>query len=118
MAAENSPAQPAADGTTPATFDELTPGGSKPGPANLDLVRDIEVQLSVELGRAEMPIQDILELAPGRVIELDKLAGQPLDILAGGRLIARGEVVLVDDKFGVRLTAIVDAQGREAAATK
>jgi flagellar motor switch protein FliN len=99
----------------PASFDELTPGGHKPGAANLSLVKDIEVQLSVELGRADMPIQDILELAPGRVIELDKLAGQPLDVLAGGRLIARGEVVLVDDKFGVRITAIVDAQGREAA---
>lgn len=95
-------------------FDEVAPGGQA-GSANLDLVRDIEVQLSVELGRADLPIQDILELAPGRVIELDKLAGQPLDVLAGGRLIARGEVVLVDDKFGVRITAILDQKSREAA---
>jgi flagellar motor switch protein FliN/FliY len=96
-------------------FDEVAPGAKASANANLDLVRDIEVQLSVELGRAEMPIQDILELAPGRVIELDKLAGQALDVLAGGRLIARGEVVLVDDKFGVRITAILDQAGREAA---
>jgi flagellar motor switch protein FliN/FliY len=96
-------------------FDEVAPGGKPAASSNLDLVRDIEVQLSVELGRADMPIQDILELAPGRVIELDKLAGQALDVLAGGRLIARGEVVLVDDKFGVRITAILDQAGREAA---
>lgn len=105
---------PAEDGVQKAEFDEVAPNGGK-GAANLDLVRDIEVQLSVELGRAEMPIQDLMELAPGRVIELDKLAGQPLDVLAGGKLIARGEVVMVDDKFGIRITAILDQQGREAA---
>lgn len=98
----------------PAEFPELAPGAPG-GKANLDLVRDISVELSVELGRSEMLIQDILELAPGKVIELDKLGGEPLDVLVNGRLLARGEVVMVDDHFGVRITAIVDGKHREAA---
>lgn len=86
-----------------------------PGAPNLTLVKDIQVTLSVELGRTDMIIQDILELTPGKVIELDRLAGEPLDIWVGGTLLARGEVVVVDENFGVRLTSIIDpAQRAEA----
>jgi flagellar motor switch protein FliN/FliY len=74
----------------------------------MELVKDIPVVLTVELGRTDMVIQDILELTPGKVIELDRLAGEPLDILVNGTLLARGEVVVVDENFGVRLTSIID----------
>jgi flagellar motor switch protein FliN/FliY len=79
------------------------------------MVRDIQVSLSVELGRTDMIIQDILEPTAGKVIELDRLAGEPLDILVNGKLLAKGEVVVVDENFGVRITAIVDAKARENA---
>jgi flagellar motor switch protein FliN/FliY len=97
-----------------ADFPELAPGPGG-GKANLDLVRDIQVELSVELGRTQMLIQDIIELAPGKVIELDRLAGQPLDVLVNGKLLAKAEVVLVDDRYGVRITSIVEGRQREAA---
>lgn len=103
----------------PAEFPDIAvavaSGSHHGGEPNLDLVKDIQVKLSVELGRSEMLIQDILELGPGKVIELDRLAGEPLDVLINGKLLARGEVVMVDDKFGIRITAIVDGRAREAA---
>ena len=82
------------------------------GEPNLDLVRDINVSLTVELGRTDMVIAEILELTTGKVIELQKLAGEPLDILVNGKLLARGEVVVVDENFGVRITSIVDPRSR------
>jgi flagellar motor switch protein FliN/FliY len=107
--------QPAGE-VKPAEFPDLgAAAGSPPGAANLDLVRDIHVTLTVELGRTDMQIQDILELTPGKVIELDRLAGEPLDILVNGTLLAKGEVVVVDENFGVRLTAILDPAERAAA---
>lgn len=87
----------------------------KAGAINIELVRDIEVTLTVELGRTEMLIQDILELTPGKVIELDRLAGEPLDIVVHGKLLAKGEVVVVDENFGIRITSIVDPDAREQA---
>ncbi|HEX7599497.1 MAG TPA: flagellar motor switch protein FliN, partial [Polyangia bacterium] len=69
----------------------------------LDLLLDVPLDLSVELGRARMSIQDLLNLSPGSVIELDKIAGEALDILINGRLVARGEAVVVNDKFGIRI---------------
>lgn len=98
----------------PAEFPELK-GGAAGGKPNLALVSDIQVELSVELGRTEMLIQDIIELAPGKVIELDKLAGQPLDVLVNGKLLAKAEVVMVDDRYGVRITSIIESKQREAA---
>ena len=84
-------------------------------PANgIDLVKAIQVVLTVELGRTDMVISDILDLTPGKVIELDRLAGEPLDILVNGTLLARGEVVVVDENFGVRLTSIIDPAERAA----
>jgi flagellar motor switch protein FliN/FliY len=74
----------------------------------------VPLEVSVELGRARMSIQDLLNLSPGSVVELDKIAGEPLDILINDRLIARGEAVVVNDKFGVRITDIVSPSERIA----
>lgn len=76
-------------------------------PKNLDFILDIPLTISVELGRTRMVINDMLQLGQGSVIELSKLAGEPLDIFVNNKLMARGEVVLVNDKFGVRLTDII-----------
>ena len=73
-------------------------------PRRLDLLLDVPLDIAVELGRARMSIQDLLALGPGSVIELDKIAGEALDILVNDRLVARGEAVVVNDKFGVRIT--------------
>jgi flagellar motor switch protein FliN/FliY len=80
----------------------------------LDMLLDVPLDLSVELGRARMTIQDLLGLAPGAVVELDKIAGEPLDILVNNRLVARGEAVVVNDKFGIRITDIVSPAERLA----
>lgn len=80
----------------------------------MDLLMDVPLDLSVELGRARMTIQDLLGLGPGSVIELDKVAGEALDILVNDRLVARGEAVVVNDKFGVRITDIVSQSERVA----
>lgn len=79
---------------------------------NLDLLLDIPLQISVELGRTKKMIKEVLELAPGSVIELDKLAGEPVDIYVNQKLIARGEVVVIDENFGVRITNILDPRER------
>lgn len=77
---------------------------------NLDLLLDVSLRVSVELGRTELSIKEILGLGPGSVVELDKLAGEPVDILVNNRLIAKGEVVVVDENFGVRVTDIISPQ--------
>jgi len=89
-------------------------GESKVGaPINdINMVMDIPVQLSVELGRTKVPIKYILQLAQGSVIELDAMAGEPMDVLINGYLIAQGEVVVVNEKFGIRLTDIVTPSER------
>jgi flagellar motor switch protein FliN/FliY len=100
----------------PADFPDLgAAGASTGGKPNIEMVKDIQVMLTVELGRTDMLIQDILELTPGKVIELDRLAGEPLDIVVNGKLLAKGEVVVVDENFGVRLTQIIEPSAREAA---
>lgn len=76
-------------------------------PQNLDMILDIPVQLTVELGRTKIAIRNLLQLAQGSVVELDGLAGEPMDVLVNGCLIAQGEVVVVNDKFGIRLTDII-----------
>ncbi len=85
-----------------------------PAPRRLDLLLDVPLDVTVELGRCRMTIQDLLGLEPGSVIELEKLAGDPLDILVNDRLVARGEAVVVNDKFGVRITDIVSPSERIA----
>ena len=79
---------------------------------DLNMILDIPVQLTVELGRTRIPIKHILQLAQGSVVELDALAGEPMDVLVNGYLIAQGEVVVVNDKFGIRLTDIVTPSER------
>ena len=86
---------------------------AEPG-RRLDLLLDVPLDVSVELGRARMSIQDLLALGPGSVIELDKIAGEALDILVNDRLVARGEAVVVNDKFGIRITDIVSQAERIA----
>ena len=87
--------------------------GPAPGASHdIDMILDIPVQLTVELGRTRIPIKHILQLAQGSVIELDAMAGEPMDVLVNGCLIAQGEVVVVNDKFGIRLTDIVTPSER------
>jgi flagellar motor switch protein FliN/FliY len=87
--------------------------GNLPGAGNdINMILDIPVQLTVELGRTRIPIKHILQLAQGSVVELDALAGEPMDVLVNGYLIAQGEVVVVNDKFGIRLTDIVTPSER------
>ncbi|MDP2832677.1 MAG: flagellar motor switch protein FliN [Pseudomonadota bacterium] len=83
-----------------------------PAANNLDLILDIPVHLTVELGRTKIAIRNLLQLAQGSVVELDGLAGEPMDVLVNGCLIAQGEVVVVNDKFGIRLTDIISPAER------
>ena len=80
--------------------------------ANLDVILDIPVTLSMEIGRTELPIHNLLQLNQGSVVELDRLAGEPLDVLINGTLIAHGEVVVVNEKFGIRLTDVISPAER------
>jgi flagellar motor switch protein FliN/FliY len=95
-------------------FNKLPSGPATPVGAvhDIDLILDIPVQLTVELGRTKIPIRHILQLAQGSVVELDGLAGEPMDVLVNGCLIAQGEVVVVNEKFGIRLTDIVTPSER------
>ena len=100
-------ARPAAPGA-PAAFPNFAPASSiTPAGNDINMILDIPVQLTVELGRTRIPIKNILQLAQGSVVELDAMAGEPMDVLVNGFLIAQGEVVVVNDKFGIRLTDIV-----------
>ncbi len=91
---------------------ELAPDPGQAAPRSIDLLLDVELPLSVELGHAQMPIKSILELGVGSVIRLDKAAGDPVDVLVNGKLVARGEVVVVDENFGVRILGLVDPDQR------
>ena len=79
---------------------------------NLRVLENIDVKLTVEVGNTEIKIRDLLRLNEGSVVELDRLAGEPLDILANGTMIAKGEVVMVGERFGIRLTEVVDPKER------
>jgi flagellar motor switch protein FliN/FliY len=99
------------DGSAPKPFSSMPLGGDAPI-NDINMVLDIPVQLSVELGRTKVPIKHILQLGQGSVVELDALAGEPMDVLVNGYLIAQGEVVVVNDKFGIRLTDVVTPSER------
>jgi flagellar motor switch protein FliN/FliY len=96
----------------PASFANFTPTTTHSAGNDINMILDIPVQLTVELGRTRIPIKHILQLAQGSVVELDALAGEPMDVLVNGYLIAQGEVVVVNDKFGIRLTDIVTPSER------
>ncbi|MEK6261493.1 MAG: flagellar motor switch protein FliN [Planctomycetota bacterium] len=89
-----------------APFDPAPATGSASG-LSLESLNDIELDVTLELGRAEVTIEELLQLREGSVVPLDKAAGDPIDILANGRLVARGEVIVVDDKFGVRICEVI-----------
>ena len=98
---------------TPAAFANFGNSAPTSGAGNdINMILDIPVQLTVELGRTRIPIKNILQLAQGSVVELDAMAGEPMDVLVNGFLIAQGEVVVVNDKFGIRLTDIVTPSER------
>ncbi|MBU3737088.1 MAG: flagellar motor switch protein FliN, partial [Methylobacterium sp.] len=102
--------KPAPDTRAANVFEDLSPetvGLTPEAAKNLELVMDIPIQLSVELGRTRMPIRNLLQLAQGSVVELNELAGEPLDVFVNGCLVAQGEVVVVNEKFGIRLTDII-----------
>jgi flagellar motor switch protein FliN/FliY len=106
-------AEAEAPAAAPATFANFSPAQvASAGSNDINMILDIPVQLTVELGRARIPIKHILQLAQGSVVELDALAGEPMDVLVNGYLIAQGEVVVVSDKFGIRLTDIVTPSER------
>jgi flagellar motor switch protein FliN/FliY len=102
----------AAELVAPASFTNFAPTAAAGAGNDINMILDIPVQLTVELGRTRIPIKHILQLAQGSVVELDALAGEPMDVLVNGYLIAQGEVVVVNDKFGIRLTDIVTPSER------
>jgi len=116
--------QGAAEGAAPAAvggaagvhaqvFPELRPDANlNVAPERLELILDIPVHLTVELGRTKLAIRNLVQLAQGSIVELDRLAGEPLDVLVNGCLIAQGEVVVVNDKFGIRLTDVIAPEER------
>lgn len=110
QAAATPGAEPAAQ---PHIFEQFGAGTGQGSAHNdLDMIMDIPVQLTVELGRTKMPIKSLLQLAQGSVVELSGLAGEPLDVMINGFLIAQGEVVVVNDKLGIRLTDVITPSER------
>jgi flagellar motor switch protein FliN len=112
--ADTSIATTAVEQVAPAQFANFGAGttGAAGAGNDIGMILDIPVQLTVELGRTRIPIKNILQLAQGSVVELETLAGEPMDVLVNGYLIAQGEVVVVNDKFGIRLTDIVTPSER------
>lgn len=103
------------DNAVAANFDNLvdeSKGQATGGDTNLDLILDIPVKISVEIGRTTMNIRNLLQLNQGSVVELDRLAGESLDVMVNGTLVAHGEVVVVNDKFGIRLTDVISTTER------
>jgi flagellar motor switch protein FliN/FliY len=94
-------------GARPFDFSDLVGGSVANEPATLELLRDVQLDLKIELGRAHMHLEDVLRLKEGVVVTLDKLAGDPVDIYANGRLIARGEVLVLNDNFCVRVAELI-----------
>lgn len=92
----------------PAQFQSFTGGAAGAGaPANIDLIMDVALEVTVELGRTKKSISEVLDFTPGTIIELDKVAGEPVEVLVNGKMVARGEVVVIEESFGVRITEII-----------
>ena len=96
----------------PVRFPALSNEGSSSAPSNMDFLMDVSLQVSVELGRSKMLVKDILNVGMGSVIELDKLSGEPVDVMLNGKLIAYGEVVVVDENFGVKIVDVISPDQR------
>lgn len=103
----------AGDSVAKPPLESFQAGGDMGGkPADLDAILDIPITLSVEIGKSRLSIRNLLQLNQGSVVELDRMAGEPLDVMINGTLVAHGEVVVVNEKFGIRLTDVVSAQER------
>jgi len=100
---QNERPEPAA----PSAGDTPSPGGAEGSPMNVSMLQNIPVTLSVDVGRAVLKISDLLKLSQGSVVELDRIAGEPLDLLVNNTVIAQGEVVLVNERYGIRLTRVI-----------
>lgn len=110
-----------AEGAQPAAFDSLSSDaapeqavadGQRTGDVNMDVILEVPVTLSMEVGRARLPIRSLLQLNQGSVVELDRAAGESLDVFVNGTLIAHGEVVVVNERFGIRLTDVISPAER------
>ena len=112
MMADETENQTSDSGSSPQTTGGGAGSSSKVTAENLRVLENVEVQMTVEVGNTEIKIRDLLRLNEGAVIELDRLAGDPLDILVNGTMIAKGEIVMVGERFGVRFTEIVDPEKR------
>ncbi len=93
----------------PAQFQSFAPAGQPEmvSAESIELIKDVPLEVTVELGRTSKSISDILEFAPGTIIELDKIAGEPIDVLVNGKFVAKGEVVVIEESFGVRIMEII-----------
>lgn len=103
------------EGFKAAAFQEVQPtsaGEVTDGQPNIDVILDVPVTLSLEVGRTKMTVGNLLRLRQGSVVELDRLAGEPLDVLVNGQLVARGEIVVINDKFGIRLIDVISPLDR------
>lgn len=96
----------------PASFPPVQSAEAAAAPRNIDFILDIPMSVAVYVGSTKMAIRDLLQLSQGSVIELDKLAGEPMEVMVNNKLVARGEVVVVNEKFGIRLTDVVSAAER------
>ena len=95
-----------------AEFQQLQQPAGKVEPRNIDLLMDVDLPVAIELGRTKLSISDILALGPGSVVELNKLAGEPVDLLVNNKVVARGEVVVIDENFGLRITQLMTPEER------
>lgn len=111
--AEQAESENSAAKTTPLDqFDTQKLQGGAENPINLEVLMDVPVAISMEIGRTNINIRNLLQLNQGSIVELDRLAGEPLDVLVNGTLIARGEVVVINEKFGIRLTDVISPAER------
>jgi flagellar motor switch protein FliN/FliY len=104
--------QASADATERVAFDPLHEGAADMGEVNLDMILDVPVTLAMEVGRTRISIRNLLQLNQGSVVELDRAAGEPLDVFVNGTLVAHGEVVVINEKFGIRLTDVISPAER------
>ncbi len=98
--------------SSPVKIDRTGADGAEASPGSLDLLKDVEVEITLEIGRRRLRIADVLKLSRGQTLELSKAAGEPLDIFVNGRLLGRGEAIVMGDRYGVRITEIVVPGGR------
>jgi flagellar motor switch protein FliN len=114
LSAMDEPSGPLPPGVAPFQFKDLVGAAAANESASLDLLRDVQLDLKIELGRTQMHLEEVLRLKQGAVVTLDKLAGDPVDIYANGRLIARGEVLVLNDNFCVRVAELISGDDGHA----